>query len=574
MSGKAPKKSEENEIRRKDPPEFVPWSNPNELQATDRITRTTQGPGTSGSRHVARASSARYPDTSLGAEALSRPGRHHPVCIEEKRPGAVVAPGIDSEEGNGNDELAIEEGYNDAKCPPQSITPSNANEKTERSHKPSKDHKHSHKHHKKKHRKKTSTEEKEKGQIKGASDGHAPVPNPEARHLSDEARRHDGHGFYDDEEANMKRPSSHVTRSHLTEAGLKNDAIFLYEEEKEQIKERDPPDGHILDCESNANEWWIRNEAPGTENDINAKERSDVEVPATSLDDGDMVSHMPGPDVSLGVEAVDSQVHPPNDSQRRRHSFPPTRPGALWIAGPDNEGVEEDGLTIWDGNDEQEATIPPRDEPTLNVIARAVDTEEEERIHREQDQLRREYDQLRQIMENAPVVTPVAATNSDVANGDQNIHVDHDSSPRSDDPKCVPRGRRWFATSAILLVVVVITVSLVVVFSSEPTPSDPTTTPPTAQPTTTPPTAQPTTTPPTSQPTTPQNPLSQLLLSASSDATALDYAFDELSGTIPTEIGEFTKLSEYYPDWCNDVHTLILIIPFTWWRSISKSLEQ
>jgi hypothetical protein len=55
--------AEEKEIRRKDPPGFVRWSNPNELQATDRITHTAQGPGTSGSRRAVHATSARHPDT-------------------------------------------------------------------------------------------------------------------------------------------------------------------------------------------------------------------------------------------------------------------------------------------------------------------------------------------------------------------------------------------------------------------------------------------------------------------------------------------------------------------------------
>jgi hypothetical protein len=52
------------------------------------------------------------------------------------------------------------------------------------------------------------------------------------------------------------------------------------------------------------------------------------------------------------------------------------------------------------------------------------------------------------------------------------------------------------------------------------------------------------------------------------------YTATMLNGTIPTEIGEFTKLSEYYLDWCKDVHILILIIMFTWWRSFSRSFQQ
>jgi hypothetical protein len=99
--------AEEKEIRRKDPPGFVRWSNPNELQATDRITHTAQGPGTSGSRRAVHATSARHPDTSLGAETLSRPGRRHPLFIEESRPAAVVVPGIESHG------LTVEEAYDE-----------------------------------------------------------------------------------------------------------------------------------------------------------------------------------------------------------------------------------------------------------------------------------------------------------------------------------------------------------------------------------------------------------------------------------------------------------------------------
>jgi hypothetical protein len=256
------------------------------------------------------------------------------------------------------------------------------------------------------------------------------------------------------------------------------------------------------------------------------------------------VSSARHPDTSLGAEALSKPRRPPVIIEQRR-------PGAVSVPGPgidSEERNEDDGLTIWGGNDE-EAAISPRDESTVQIIAQAVDTEEENRILREQDQLRREYDQLRQIVENAPIVTPVAATNSDVENGDENILVNHDNSPRSGDPKCGPRGRRWFTTSAILLIVVVVTVSLVVVLSSEPTPSDPTTTPPTAQ------------------PTTPQNPLSKLLSSASSDETALDFSFYGLSGTIPTEISSLTPcppIPSYHPTYkrpSRPTNSLRLIAP-------------
>jgi hypothetical protein len=114
-----------------------------------------------------------------------------------------------------------------------------------------------------------------------------------------------------------------------------------------------------------------------------------------------------------------------------------------------------------------------------------------------------------------PKKTPVFATDSEVENGDENIHVNHDDSPRSDDPKCGPGGRRLFAISAILLIVVAITVPLVVLLPSEP-------------------------------PTPPPYSLSELLASTSSDEDFLDVYNYGLNGTIPTEIGEFTNLSEYY----------------------------
>jgi hypothetical protein len=220
-------------------------------------------------------------------------------------------------------------------------------------------------------------------------------------------------------------------------------------------------------------------------------------------------------DTSPGAEAV--------SEPGRRHPVlnKETRPGAVVVPGPfpDNEAVVEDGFTIWNGNEEQ-ATIPPHAEPTLNVIARAVDTEEEERILREQDQLRRENDQLHQILENAPIVTP------------------------SEDPKCGPTGRRWFAIGAILLIAVVIAVTVALALVLPP------------------------------EPTTPEDSLSELLSSNSSDIEELDFPSSALHGTIPTEIGEFTKLSKCYPDWCIDVHILILIILFSWRRSLSRSLGQ
>jgi hypothetical protein len=320
MSRKAPKKSfldekqaaEENEIPRKNPPGFVPWSNPNELQATDRITRTTQQPS------------------------------------EEK---------------------------------------------------------------------KRSTFEEE-GQLKGASDGHVPGSNPDARLLSNEAR-HAVHGFYEvEEEKNMKGPSPKVTP-----------------------------------------------------NEPQATDRITRTTQGPGVSGRSSAGH---PDTSLGAEAL---------SRRGRH--PPafieqTPPGAVAVSGFDSKQEHnDDGFTIWDGNDE-EATITSHEESTVHVVAEAVDTEAETRMLREQDQIRHERDQIRHerdqllqilTLNNAPITASPVATDGDEEN------ANHDDLPRRDNPNCGPRGRRLFATSAILLIVivVVITVTLVVVLPSEPTSSDGTT---------------------------------------------------------------------------------------------------
>jgi hypothetical protein len=139
------------------------------------------------------------------------------------------------------------------------------------------------------------------------------------------------------------------------------------------------------------------------------------------------------------------------------------------VDGLNNEGDDEDGLTVVVGNDEQ-ATIPSHMESADHIIAQAVDMEEEYRRRYEQDQIRDERDRLRQILENAVIVTPVVASSSDVENGDDNISASHDDLPRIDDPKCGTRGRRWFAISATLLILVVVVVSLALVLPSEPTP--------------------------------------------------------------------------------------------------------
>jgi hypothetical protein len=65
-----------------------------------------------------------------------------------------------------------------------------------------------------------------------------------------------------------------------------------------------------------------------------------------------------------------------------------------------------------------------------------------------------------------------------------------------------------------------------------------------------------------------------LLFHSPGGAASLDLSENKLTGTIPIEIVLLTNVGTYYPDWCNDVRTLILIIPFTWWRSFSTSLGQ
>jgi hypothetical protein len=56
------------------------------------------------------------------------------------------------------------------------------------------------------------------------------------------------------------------------------------------------------------------------------------------------------------------------------------------------------------------------------------------------------------------------------------------------------------------------------------------------------------------------NPVIDLVLSYSTEV--LYFANNMLEGSLPTEIGQLTKLSEYYHDWHNDVEIVILIILF------------
>jgi hypothetical protein len=208
-----------------------------------------------------------------------------------------------------------------------------------------------------------------------------------------------------------------------------------------------------------------------------------------------------------------------------------TRPGAVAVPGFDREERHDnDGLTIEEGYDEQ-ATTASHEESTVHIIAQAVDTEAENRRLREQDQIRHERDQLRQILKNAPIVTPVVATNSGVEDGAEKVHANHDDLPRSDVPKCGSNGRQWFAICAILLIVVAIAVTFAVVLQSEPSSSGPATTAP------------------STEPTTPQD-LIELISSASSDgglalsdpSTSQNMALEWLAGN--PNLARYTDLEK------------------------------
>jgi hypothetical protein len=132
------------------------------------------------------------------------------------------------------------------------------------------------------------------------------------------------------------------------------------------------------------------------------------------------------------------------------------------VDGLDNEGLEEDERTIEIGGEEQ-ATVATREESTIDVVARVVDTEEENRRLREHDVIRHERDHLRQIVDNAVIVIPVVPPDTDEENGDENVLA-----------KCGTKGRQWIAIGVIFLVVVAVTVSLALVLPSEPTAPVPT----------------------------------------------------------------------------------------------------
>jgi hypothetical protein len=165
-------------------------------------------------------------------------------------------------------------------------------------------------------------------------------------------------------------------------------------------------------------------------NELHATNRKIQPGPGTS-ERRRVVSSTRNQDTSPGAEALSRprRLHPVSIEERR--------PGVVVVPGFDDEGeYPDDGLTIEEGYDEQ-VTIASHEESTVHIYARAVDTEEENRILREQDhilyerdqfrherdQIRHERDRLRQILDDAPIVTPVVATRSDVENGVENVHA-------------------------------------------------------------------------------------------------------------------------------------------------------
>jgi hypothetical protein len=180
--------------------------------------------------------------------------------------------------------------------------------------------------------------------------------------------------FYDDDEDKKCPPNHPVSRSDPNEVGMKNEASLFYEEEKEEEKEEvkvgDPLDGHT------ENDSLARNEAPGTAHDLDTKERIEIEDPGTSGGGEDVVFHLRGPDESPGAEAVESQANPPNNPQRRSWFHATTRPGAQRVDGLGNRGHDDDSFTVTIGEDGEVAIEPS---PPLTLSAQLINREEEQR---------------------------------------------------------------------------------------------------------------------------------------------------------------------------------------------------
>jgi hypothetical protein len=152
----------------------------------------------------------------------------------------------------------------------------------------------------------------------------------------------------------------------------------LFEEKKEQITGADPP--HV--SWFNPNEVWTRNENRNTAQDLDTKNRTDIECPDTS-GGRRMLSSSSGPDASPGAEALGNHEHDriiPEERHRvQRHRVQErVFPGAVRVAGFDNaEGVEDDERTIQVGD--ESTSEESHMEPIPPVSAELVNEEEEER---------------------------------------------------------------------------------------------------------------------------------------------------------------------------------------------------
>jgi hypothetical protein len=182
----------------------------------------------------------------------------------------------------------------------------------------------------------------------------------------------DGKSFDDDDdekEEDKKCPPKHVPSLNPNKVGMKKDASKFSEELKEEIREGDEPDGWFP--EANEYERRVRNEALGTDYTLDNKARMDIE----SGGGKGMVSHLRGPDVSPGAEAMDIQAQPPSNPQRHSIGLAPIPPGVEHVKGPDYRGIEDDNFTVTMGeNNEDAGTIEPSP-PT--VSAKVVNDEEE-----------------------------------------------------------------------------------------------------------------------------------------------------------------------------------------------------
>jgi hypothetical protein len=229
---------------------------------------------------------------------------------------------------------------------------------------------------------------------------------------------------------------------------LKQKFRYEAEEEEEKKKEKNKeisktnPPGQVPWSNPNRVPAKDRNAAIGG---LVAQEGLGIESPDTT--GSRRVTPTRGPVISAGAAPLVSDAH--------HHYFTEEiRPGAVRVTGLGyEEGFEDDEYTV----DVEQATLATREESisTVKVIARVVDTEEENRRLREQDRLRHERDQLLhernwlfQMMDNAAVVTtPVVATNRDAKSGNEEVvqggPTNEGDSTEGEDHKFGTRGRRW-----------------------------------------------------------------------------------------------------------------------------------